>query len=144
MKFKKDPRVILSIMLTLGAILGLIIIADGVYLYSFGGWPIWEDRRLAHGIFHRFSGVILVINSILFYGVAVRLRQPRWAILPFYILSLFVILDMSLIALDEAWKGEWRRFLLLSAALAGLALIAAIFGTGRRAGASDSPDVPIL
>lgn len=41
------PCSALTFMLTLSVLLGLIYLADGIYRFTFAGWPITEDGRLS-------------------------------------------------------------------------------------------------
>lgn len=105
MPHRITTRGLLAAMLIGSFGIGAIIIVEGLYRYSLGGWPLYEGGSLSHGVYRRFSGVFTLVHAAFFFLVALRLRRPRPSILLLYPVSLVTLLGASLIALDVAWKG---------------------------------------
>jgi len=104
MIWNNRSRSVLTIMLILSVLLGLIILADGIYVYTLGGWPIIEDERLSHGIFRRMSTSALLIHSAIFYLIGMRWKQPRWSLVVVYPISLVSSFFAALVGFDLVWK----------------------------------------
>lgn len=130
MTLNNRPHSVLKFMLALSVLLGLIILTHAIYLYTFGGWPIIEDKRLSHGILRRMSGFTLLVHSAIFNLIGIRLRQPRWAIIVLYPISLVTTFLVSMVGFDAAWKeGGGIPFL---ATAISVPLIAAFVATNPR------------
>ncbi len=131
------PRTILALMLAAAAVLGVLIVVDAAYLFTVGGWPLHENGKLSHGLYHRLAGLVVLGHCALFYAFALRLRRPNRAILPLYLVSLAAVLAGSLMATDMAWKAGPDLVAAWPLAIAALVAAAAIYlGTEPKVAAS--------
>ena len=92
--------------MAVGFSLGAFILANAIYLFTFGGWPVYEDGKLSHGLYHRMSGAVILAHAAMFYIFALKVRRPRWRILPLYLVSLGAVYVGSLLTFDMAWKAD--------------------------------------
>lgn len=125
---------IFAAMLAAALAIGILVVAEGLYRYSLGGWPVYENGKISHGIYRRLGGLLLLTHTAVFFAVALRLRRPRRSILWLYPLAVITLLGGGIIALDVIWKegGDFSRGAGFLAVPFAITILTLVLGTEKR------------